>query len=325
MLQHTSDYSFIFDLKELNYKIMLREIVHIDEDLCDGCGDCVPACHEGALQIIDEKARLVSDLMCDGLGACLGHCPQGAITIEKREAEPYNETEVMKLMVEKGENTVVAHLQHLKDHQEFDFLKEGVAFLKANSAGLSFDVNNVIKRVHNSGNGHKQHEPHQHVEPMQHMHAGGGCPGARSMSFSPEGLSVDEAEQVSGRSELRQWPVQMHLINPRAGYFQNSDLVLAADCVAFALGNFHQKWLKDKTVAIACPKLDDGQDVYLQKLTSLIDDAQINTMTVMIMQVPCCGGLLQMAQAAAQNAGRKIPVKAVVVGIQGEILQEEWV
>jgi NAD-dependent dihydropyrimidine dehydrogenase PreA subunit len=304
---------------------MSREIVHIDEELCNGCGDCVPACHEGALQIIDDKARLVSDLMCDGLGACLGHCPQGAITIEKREAEPYNETEVIKIMVEKGENTVVAHLQHLKDHQEFDFLKEGVRFLKANADSIPFDVQNVIKRVHNSGNGQQDQEPHQHVEPMHHHHGGGGCPGSQSMSFAAQGGALAMEEQVSGKSELRQWPVQMHLINPRAGYFQNSDLVLAADCVAFALGNFHQKWLKDKTVAIACPKLDDGQDVYLQKLQSLIDDAQVNTMTVMIMQVPCCGGLLQMAQAAVQNASRKIPLKAVVVGIQGEILQEQWV
>jgi len=305
---------------------MLREIVHIDEELCNGCGDCVPACHEGALQIIDEKARLVSDLMCDGLGACLGHCPQGAISIEKREAEPYNETEVIKIMVEKGANTVIAHLQHLKEHQEFDFLKEGVRYLKTNADAIDFDVNEVIQKVHNIGNGHEhRHEPQKHVEPMHHHHGGGGCPGSQSMSFAAQGGGLAMDEQVSGKSELRQWPVQMHLINPRAGHFQNSDLVLAADCVAFALGNFHQKWLKDKTVAIACPKLDDGQDVYIQKLQSLIDDAQINTMTVMIMQVPCCGGLLQMAQAAAQNATRKVPVKAVVVGIQGEILQEQWV
>lgn len=309
---------------------MLREIVHIDEELCNGCGDCVPNCHEGALQIIDNKARLISDLMCDGLGACLGHCPEGAITIEKREAEPYNETKVMEIMVDKGENTVVAHLQHLKDHQEFDFLKEGVRYLKAHAGELSFDVNKVIHKVHNSGNGHQhhepqQHEPHQQVKPMPQVHSGGGCPGSQSMSFAPQGLELAAEEQVSGKSELRQWPVQMHLINPRAGHFQQSDLVLAADCVAFSLGNFHQKWLKDKTVAIACPKLDDGQETYLQKLVSLIDDAQINTMTVMIMQVPCCGGLLQMAQTAVQTANRKIPVKAVVVGIQGEILQEQWV
>jgi len=233
---------------------------------------------------------------------------------------------VMKIMVEKGENTVVAHLKHVKDHQEFDFLKEGVRYLKANAASIGFDVNGVIEAVHNSGNGHDhQHQPgpHVHAEPMHH-HQGGGCPGARTMSFAAQSGSDEGKEQVSGKSELRQWPVQMHLINPRAGYFQYSDLVLAADCVAFALGNFHQKWLKGKTVAIACPKLDEGHEVYIQKLQSLIDEAQINTLTVMIMQVPCCGGLLQMARAAAQQATRKVPIKAVVVGIQGEILQEEW-
>ena len=300
---------------------MLREIVHIDEELCNGCGDCVPACHEGALQIIDNKARLVSDLMCDGLGTCLGHCPQGAIAIEKREAEPYNETEVMKLMVEKGDNTVVAHLQHLKDHQEFEFLKEGVQFLKNNESNINFDIHKVMQRVHNSG----KKEAHEHVQPMHHEHSGSGCPGSRAMSFAPGGISLGDEESISGKSELKQWPVQMHLINPGASYFQNSDLLVAADCVAFSLGNFHQKWLKDKTVAIACPKLESDMEVYINKLTSLIDDAKINTMTVMIMQVPCCGGLLQMVQTAAQNANRKVPVKAVVVGIQGEILQEEWV
>lgn len=307
---------------------MLREIVHIDEELCNGCGDCVPSCHEGALQIIDNKARLISDLMCDGLGACLGHCPQGAITIEKREAAPYDETEVMKIMVEKGENTVVAHLSHLKDHQEFDFLKEGVMYLKQHAEELSFDINKVLQRVQNGSGSQPVKEPiqaQQHIKHMQHAHTGGGCPGSRSMSFEPRGLSLDESDKISGKSELRQWPVQMHLINPRASHFQNSDLVLAADCVAFALGDFHQKWLKGKTVAIACPKLDNEQQSYLQKLQSLIDDARINTMTVLIMQVPCCGGLLQMAKLAVQNSSRKVPVKAVVVGIQGEILQEQWV
>jgi ferredoxin len=255
------------------------------------------------------------------LGACLGYCPQGAITIEKREAQPYNETEVMKLMVEKGENTVIAHLQHLKDHQEFEFLKEGVQFLKNNESNINFDIHKVMHRVHNGG----KSEVHGQINPMHHAHAGGGCPGSRAMSFAPQDITLDEDEQVSGKSALKQWPVQMHLINPQASYFQNSDLLLAADCVAFSLGNFHQKWLKDKTVAIACPKLDSGMDIYLEKLTRLIDEAKINTLTVMIMQVPCCGGLLQLAQTAIQNASRKVPVKAVVVGIQGEILKEEWV
>lgn len=288
---------------------MIREVVKIDEDLCNGCGQCVPECHEGALQIIDGKARLISDLMCDGLGACLGHCPEDAITIEKREAEPYNETKVMEIMVKKGKNTVVAHLKHLKDHNETEFLKEAIRFLDRNKDELPFNLKEVIDEVHNT-------------KKDQHHH-GGGCPGSREMSFKPTGVAVDN-DMVSGQSELRQWPVQMHLINPQASYFQNADVVLAADCVAFAMGNFHQKFLKGKSLAIACPKLDSGQESYVAKIQSLIDDANINTLTIMMMQVPCCGGLLQMARAATQKASRKVPIKAIVVGIEGEVLQEEW-
>lgn len=126
-------------------------------------------------------------------------------------------------------------------------------------------------------------------------------------------------------SELRQWPVQMHLINPAAGYFQGSDVVIAADCVAFAAGNFHGKYLKNKTVAIACPKLDSNMEVYVNKIRSLIDDAKVNTVTVMIMEVPCCGGLLRMVKSAADSASRKVPVKSIVIGINGAPVREEWV
>lgn len=287
---------------------MIREIVNIDENLCNGCGACVPACHEGALQIIDGKVRLVSDLMCDGLGACIGHCPEGAITIEKREAEPYDEVKVMTTMVSKGKNTVIAHLKHLKDHNEKVYLKQGVGFLRENVQKINFNIDEVIEAVHNSGG----------------MHAGGGCPGSREVSFNPQSATVEKS-MVSGNSELRQWPVQMHLVNPMAGYFQNADVVLAADCVAFAVGNFHQKYLKGKSLAIACPKLDHGQEVYIEKIKSLIDDANINTLHIIIMQVPCCGGLLQLAKKAAEIATRKVPVKLTVVGIEGEILSEQWV
>ena len=287
---------------------MEREIVKIDEELCTGCGDCVPSCHEGALQIIDGKARLISDLMCDGLGACLGRCPEGAITIEKREAEPYQETKVMEIMVKKGENTVIAHLKHLKEHNEVEYLKEGVQYLRNNSENVDFNVEEVLKEVHKNAH---------------HQHHGGGCPGAREISFDKE-INKKGDEMISGNSELRQWPVQMHLINPMASYFQNSNLVLAADCVAYAMGNFHQKFLKGNSLAIACPKLDQGQDLYIDKITGLIDEAEVNTITVMIMQVPCCSGLLQMVQRAAAQAKRKVPVKGIVVSLQGEILQEEW-
>jgi len=288
---------------------MVREVVRIDETLCDGCSECIPACHEGALQIIDGKARLISDLMCDGLGACLGHCPQNAITIESREAEAYNETKVMEIMVGKGRNTVQAHLNHLKEHGEKDFLREGIGYLREHADQIPFHIEEVIKDVHQA----------------DHDNQACGCPGAKSRSFEPRSAMIDATDQnISGPSELRQWPVQMHLINPSAGYFNHSDVVLAADCVGYALGDFHQKWLKGKTLAIACPKLDDGQDSYVQKIKNLIDEARINTLTVMMMQVPCCHGILAMARSAATDAQRKVPLKAIVVGIEGDILKEEW-
>jgi NAD-dependent dihydropyrimidine dehydrogenase PreA subunit len=257
---------------------MKRDILKIDEDLCNGCGQCVPNCHEGALQVIDGKVRMVSELMCDGLGACIGHCPEGAITIETREAQPYSEEIVMGLMKDKGKNTVIAHLKHLQDHGEKEFL-----------------------------------------------HEGGGCPGSRTMIIKkPEGLNntPDAADQPS---ELRQWPVQMHLINPNAPYFRDADLLLAADCVAFSMGGFHSRHLKGKSLAIACPKLDQGTDSYVEKLTVLIETAKVNTITVMMMEVPCCGGLLQMVITALAASSRKVPVKKIIAGINGEVLQEEWV
>jgi NAD-dependent dihydropyrimidine dehydrogenase PreA subunit len=298
---------------------MKRDILKIDEDLCNGCGQCVPNCHEGALQVIDGKIRLVSELMCDGLGACIGHCPEGAITIETREAEPYNEVHVMEKMKDKGRNTIIAHLKHLKDHGETGFLHDGVTYLKAHKSELNFNLEEVMMEVHNHGK-----ISVAEISNNEHIHEGGGCPGSRTMVIGKP--SVNEPNTISDQpSELRQWPVQMHLVNPNAPYFRNSDLLLAADCVAFSMGSFHSKYLKGKSLGIACPKLDHGSDVYVEKLTAMIDLAKINTITVMMMEVPCCGGLLQMVKAALANATRKVPVKKMVVGLTGEVLTEEWV
>lgn len=298
---------------------MVREMVKIDEVLCNGCGLCVPGCHEGALQIIDEKARLISDLMCDGLGACIGHCPQGAITIEKREAGAYDESSVLALMIPKGRNTIIAHLKHLKEHQEMTYLKEGVAYLRAHENELGFSMQEVIAAVHGNP-----------VQPaaMSHHEHGGGCPGSKAMTIerpvTASAAVAEVADAVSASSELRQWPVQMHLINPQAPYYRNSDVLVAADCVAYAMGDFHQHYLKGKSIAIACPKLDANTDVYLNKITAMIDYAHINTITVMIMQVPCCGGLLQIVKQAVSAAQRKIPVKLLVVSLDGSVIREEW-
>jgi len=286
---------------------MIREMVQIDEEICDGCGNCVPECHEGALQIIDGKARLVSDLLCDGLGACIGHCPQDAITIEKREAEPYSETKVLDGMIALGPNTIIAHLRHLKDHNETGYLREAFEYLR-NREDLDFAVDDVIRAVHNSDDGG----------------ASCGCAGSQPQTFNqPEPPASVSAGPVP--SALTHWPIQLHLINPQAGNFQGADLLVAADCVAFTMGDFHRQHLVGKSLIIACPKLDQGQDIYLQKIIVLIDLARVNTITVMIMQVPCCGGLIQIVQQATQQAQRKVPVKMIVVSVQGDILHEDWI
>ena len=292
---------------------MIREIVKIDEDLCNGCGDCVPNCHEGALQIIDGKARLISELMCDGLGACIGHCPQGAITIEKREADEYDEEVVIAQMIKSGKATVFAHLKHLQEHGETGFLNQALTYIKANRNIVPFEISEVHALLH----GEKEHKHEQ-------AGAGCGCAGSAPQSFNVGGLKM-AAPATDISSELTQWPVQMHLINPAASYFQGADLLMAADCAGFAYGNFHNDFIKGKKVVIACPKLDQGKDVYIQKLTHLIDQARVNTLTVVIMEVPCCGGLSQMVQIAVQNASRKVPVKEVVISIKGELLSEEWI
>jgi len=276
-----------------------RKIVKIDEDKCTGCGLCVPNCHEGALQIIDNKARLISDLFCDGLGNCLGHCPEGAIEIIEREAEAYDEKKTMQEnIVPKGENTIKAHINHLKDHGADEYLKEALDYLKEKN--INIDI--------------------EHVEEKK-MKC--GCSGSKVMQFEDK----EDTNEYEGTrpSMLRQWPVQLHLVPPTAPYFKGADVLLAADCVAYSLGDFHKEHLIGKSLAIACPKLDSEQEIYIEKITSMIDDAEINTLTVMIMEVPCCGGLLHIAKEASQNAKRKIPIKLIIVGVQGNIVKEEWV
>ncbi|HJV76891.1 MAG TPA: 4Fe-4S dicluster domain-containing protein [Paludibacter sp.] len=298
---------------------MKRTIIKIDEELCNGCEACVQGCHEGALQMIDGKARMVSELFCDGLGACIGDCPVGAIELEEREAEPYDEIATIERMIPKGEKTIIAHLKHLKEHGEIDYLKQGVGYLRANDILIDF------AQVHNHGGAGCATKP---VAPAPQHNHGGGCPGSREMSFTPaaeSGFKMAAATNAETPSQLRQWPVQLHLLNPEAGYFKGADVVLAADCVAFSFADFHNRFLAGKILAIACPKLDSNKESYVEKLKNMIVYSAINTLTVVIMEVPCCGGLLALAQKAIAEAGRKIPVKLVVIGTRGDVLKEEWV
>ena len=286
-----------------------RKIIKIDESKCDGCGLCIPNCPEGALRVIDGKARLISDLLCDGLGACLGECPRGAIAIEERGVAAYDEKQVMENMVKQGRNTVEAHLKHLKDHGQDDFLKQALDFLKEKGVPDPRE-----EKSHKS-----QAASHR---PEAGGHAPCGCPGAREMDF--RGKAGESGAPGAVSSQLRQWPVQLHLVSPLAPYFKNADVVLAADCAAYAYGDFHNGFLKGKSLAIACPKLDDGREIYIGKLRSLIDDARVNTLTVVTMEVPCCSGLAGMVQEALGGAKRKVPVKHTVIGLQGEIKSSDW-
>jgi len=248
---------------------MKRKIIKIDEEKCTGCGLCVPGCAEGAIQIIEGKARLVSDVYCDGLGACLGECPEGALSIEERDAPPFDEKLVQEHLAKTSEKTPVHDLP-------------------------------VMTQPGCPGSAHA----------MLERKAAGGSSGSPAVAQS---------------SELTHWPVQLHLVNPAADFFCGQDVVLAADCVAYALGDFHQKYLKGKSLAIACPKLDEGLDEYIEKIRRLADEAKINTLTVIMMEVPCCRGLMQIAHAGLQKAERKVPLKAVIIGISGDVIFEEWV
>lgn len=274
---------------------MFRKIIKIDENKCDGCGLCIPECHEGALQIIDGKARLISDLFCDGLGACIGFCPTGALTIEERVAEPYDEKKVMDYIIKGGGNVIKAHLEHLRDHEEFEYLTQALEYLR--DKGIENPLN-------------------EKVLPQKSF---SGCPGSKEVSIAHN--VVEQHEIGSRTSHLKQWPIQLHLVSPHAAYYKNSDLLLAADCCGFAYAELHKDFIKGKSIAIACPKLDTNKQVYLEKLISMINDAEIKSITVLVMEVPCCNGLTQLALQATEFSERSISVNAIVVGINGEILK----
>ena len=270
-----------------------RPIITIDEAKCTGCGECIPNCPEGALQIIDGKARLVSDLFCDGLGACLGHCPEGAIRVEEREAEPYDERRVMANVVKQGPNVIRAHLAHLREHGAKDYLQEALDYLR--EQGIE--------------------APAAEAPAPQ----ASGCPGARVMEFEAAG-----GDRPAGRSvsQLRQWPVQLALVPPMARFLQGADVVIAADCVPFAYGSFHEDFLRGKAVLVGCPKLDDVA-LYRTKLAAVFEQAAIRSIEVVHMEVPCCFGLVHVVQQALADAGKDIPLTLTKIGIQGEILESK--
>ncbi|MEW6009546.1 MAG: 4Fe-4S binding protein [Candidatus Omnitrophota bacterium] len=275
---------------------MKRKIIKIDEKKCNGCGLCIPNCPEGAIQIIDNKARLISDLFCDGLGACIGHCPQGAITIEEREAKEYDERKVMANIVKQGENVIIAHLEHLKEHNQKEYLKQALDFLKEKNIKVSLPK-----------------PKHAHL-------AGSGCPGLKIMQFSKENKDsrkAASAAKVSSESELRQWPVQLTLVPPFAPYLNNSDILISADCVPFAYADFHQDLLKGKVLLVGCPKLDDVE-AYRDKLIEIFKQNSIKSVTYVHMEVPCCFGLVGIIKEAIQESAKEVPFKEIIISIKGE-------
>ena len=269
---------------------MKRDIIKINKEKCNGCGDCIPGCPEGALQVIDGKARLISDLFCDGLGACIGTCPQDAIEIEQREAVPYDEINVMENIVKEGPNVIKAHLKHLNDHGQNDFLKQAKDFLT---------------------------EKNIKIPEYESATVPGVCPGSMDMELEKP---VSGGEVPVYSAELRNWPVQLQLLNPNAPYLKNADLLIAADCAPFSYANFHQRFLKDKILIIFCPKLDKTIEQYVDKLAEIFKNQDIKSISIVHMEVPCCSGIEVIVKRALEKSKKNIIIKDYTISIKGEII-----
>ena len=282
---------------------MKRKIISIDDNKCTGCGDCIPDCPEGAIQLIDGKARLVSDLFCDGLGACIGTCPQGAISVIEREAEAYDEKTVMENIVRQGTHVIRAHLDHLAGHGQTKLYDEAIEYLKEHKIAIP----------DNDG-------PVCHPKPAHAGHLSfATCPGSAARSIPRNTSAPDRQPSENIRSELRQWPVQLKLLNLAAQYFDNADLLISADCVPFAYAGFHAELLRDRIVIIFCPKLDSDIDEYIMKLAEIFSMHTVKSIMVAHMEVPCCGGVRHVVDQALERSVKKIPVIEKTITIQGEL------
>jgi len=284
---------------------MKRKIIDIDQKKCTGCGQCIPDCPEGALQLIDGKARLVSDLFCDGLGACMGTCPEGAITVIEREAGAYDEKAVMANVVPHGPAVIKAHLEHLIGHGEKNLYNQAIEYLNEHHIPIP-----------------SHRTPGSAPEKGSFCHPSfTGCPGSAARTIPRRPRDAYRQQPGETASELRQWPVQLKLLNPEAHYFDNADLLIAADCVPFACANFHQDFLKDRIVIIFCPKLDTDIEGYITKLTEIFSLHEIRSITLLHMEVPCCSGVTYIIDQALRGSGKHIPVKEYTVLIDGGVVE----
>lgn len=245
-----------------------RKIIEIDENLCNGCGQCVPSCAEGALRIVDGKAKLIAEKYCDGLGACLGDCPTGALQVIEREADDFDEKAVEELL-------------------------------------------------------RSQEKAEQPVPPP------GGCPSARLQSFQPQTpcqaanrpVGFSSGNAAPSESALSHWPIQIRLVPPTAPFLKDADLLVTADCTPLAYPNFHRDYLQDKAVMMGCPKFDDTES-YIEKFAEIFKNAGIKSVTLAIMEVPCCGNMRHIIKEALQRSGASIPVEEIIISVRGQVLQQ---
>lgn len=282
---------------------MKRKIISIDEDKCTGCGECIPDCPEGALQLIDGKARLVSDLFCDGLGACMGTCPVGAISVVEREAEPYDENVVMANIVRQGKNVIIAHLEHLAGHGETELYNQAIEYLMEH--GLFIPDHNPPGCSPKHGEGGKSL-----VDKSL---------GTAAQSIVRDTPVTTGAPSGDAQSELRQWPVQLSLLNASNPNFDNADLLISGDCVPFAYAGFHSEFLRGRILVIFCPKLDVDLDGYVTKLADIFSLHTIKSITIARMEVPCCGGVRRVVDQALEQSGKTIPVTEKTITNKGGI------
>jgi ferredoxin len=288
---------------------MKRDIIRIDQEKCTGCGVCVPACHEGAIRIINGKAVLAADALCDGLGACLGECPEGAIIIEQREADVYDEIAALENIMRQGPAAVDGHLKHLADHGQTEYLEEAREYLKKKGTAMA-----------------DSHED----KPMAC-----GCPGSMTRDFRSKPASSTVAtgcgasrpagsgsvsDTALAGTALQQWPVQLRLLNPRAPFFQGAELVVSADCVPFTYPDFHRRFLQGKILVVFCPKLDEDLEGYVAKLAEIFRVNEIRSVTMVRMEVPCCGGTVRIVEDAVRRSGKGVILKEFIISLRGDIV-----